>query len=525
MNIAEILITKARETPQFPALIATSRGRDRVLTFADLDRLTAQAAALLHAKGLRPGHAVLVFQPMSIELYVALLAIFRLGLVAMFLDPSAGREHIERCCSIVPPRGFVGSAKAHWLRLISPSLRRIPQKFAIGCPMPGAVSWSRMEREQGRAEMESVGADAPALITFTSGSTGEPKAAVRTHGFLIAQHEVLHRSIALCPGEVDLSTLPIFVLANLASGVTSVIADANLRRPGTIDPRPVLRQIHRHRPSRMAASPAFLERLVGCCEAENQPMDSFTKIYTGGGPVFPALLERLQRCALNADVVAVYGSTEAEPIAHCSCAEIDAADWLAMQQGRGLLAGKPVPEIVVRIVPDQWGTPIPTQTQADFEQQWLAAGEAGEIVVHGAHVLQGYLHGRGDEETKMQAAGETWHRTGDAGFFDAAGRLWLVGRCAARIRDARGTLYPMPAEAVARQFSWVRQCALVGLRERRVLVLESNRPTEADQLNALRQVLLPLGVDAVRVVKRIPVDPRHNAKIDYPRLHRMLGSF
>ena len=78
MNIAEILITKARETPQFPALIAAIHGRDRMLTFAELDQLTAQAAGLLHAKGLRAGDAVLVFQPMSIELYVALLAIFRL---------------------------------------------------------------------------------------------------------------------------------------------------------------------------------------------------------------------------------------------------------------------------------------------------------------------------------------------------------------------------------------------------------------------------------------------------------------
>ena len=373
--------------------------------------------------------------------------------------------------------------------------------------------------------MESVGADAPALITFTSGSTGEPKAAVRTHGFLIAQHEVLQRSIALCPGEVDLSTLPIFVLANLASGVTSVIADANLRSPGTIDPLPVLRQIRRHRPSRMTASPAFLERLVGCCEGENQSLDSFTKIYTGGGPVFPALLQRLQRCARNGDVVAVYGSTEAEPIAHCSCAEINAADWLAMQQGCGLLAGKPVPEIEARIIPDQWGMPLPPQSQADFERQCLPAGEAGEIVVHGAHVLQGYLHRRGDTETKMQVDDKIWHRTGDAGFFDATGRLWLVGRCAARIRDARGTLYPMPAEAVAMQFSWVRHCALVGSRERRVLALEPTRTPEVDQLKVLRQALLLLGVDELRLVKRIPVDPRHNAKIDYPRLQRMLGSF
>ena len=121
-----------------------------------------------------------------------------------------------------------------------------------------------------RAQVAPVDEQTPALVTFTSGSTGEPKAAVRTHGFLLAQHAVLEESLSLAPGEVDLTTLPIFVLANLASGVTSVIPDADLRYPGRIEPGPVfeqLRQLDRttHRlvgRTRIAASPALLARLA-----------------------------------------------------------------------------------------------------------------------------------------------------------------------------------------------------------------------------------------------------------------------
>src|SRR5437773_2403780 len=81
-------------------------GRASSLTFAELEREVATAAAWLESLGLRKGMAALVFVPMSAELYVALLAMFRLGAVALFLDPSAGRAHIERCCARWPPDLF-----------------------------------------------------------------------------------------------------------------------------------------------------------------------------------------------------------------------------------------------------------------------------------------------------------------------------------------------------------------------------------------------------------------------------------
>src|SRR5579859_2023113 len=176
MNIAEILQGHAGTHPALPAIIDTHRGRSRSTSFAELDRAAARAASLLWQQGLRPGDAVLVFHPMSVELYVALLAIFRLGLIAMFLDPSAGKEHIERCCALHNPRALIASPRAHLLRIWSSAVRRIPIRFVIGLPVPGAVRWSRLERLPVHEQLIPCSPETPALLTFTSGSTGQPKA-------------------------------------------------------------------------------------------------------------------------------------------------------------------------------------------------------------------------------------------------------------------------------------------------------------------------------------------------------------
>jgi acyl-CoA synthetase (AMP-forming)/AMP-acid ligase II len=528
MNIIEKLSEQALSRPDAAAITATTKGRARSITFSELDQAAARVAAALGQAGLQTGDAVLVFYPMSVELYVVLLAIFRMGMVAMFLDPSAGKDHIDRCCALNAPQGLIASPKAHLLRFVSAALRRIPKKFVIGFPLPGAVTLREAAMWESRPRIESriVAADSstPALITFTSGSTGQPKAALRTHGFLLAQHSVLQRSLELTAGDTDLTTLPIFVLANLASGVMSLIPDADLRFPGAIDPVAVVAQINQHRPVSTAASPAFLERLADHCLRREQRLTSFRKIFTGGAPVFPRLLDKLQTIAPESEIVAVYGSTEAEPIAEISRRAMTAEDDAAMMNGRGLLTGKPVPEIEVRILRDQWGEPVSPHARAEFENDCAPTGEPGEIVVSGDHVLSGYLHGQGDEETKFRVDGRPWHRTGDAGYFDEQGRLWLLGRCAARVADERGALYPFAVECSAHHFAGVRRTAFIRSGQRRLLVVELNDGLTDFKTDELKSALAWAQLDEVRIVTRIPTDKRHNAKIDYPALRKMLGA-
>ena len=535
MNIASILERQAAETGGRPAIIE----RGGMVTFAELDRAASDTAAELSAHGLRPGMRALVLSPMSIALYTTIIGLFRLGAAAVFVDPSAGRARLDRSIARARPEAFVAIPRAHLLRLTSRAIRAIPIKLAIGGWAPGAPVVARKARgattlrrppETAPLGIAACAPDTPAIITFTSGSTGEPKAAVRSHGFLVAQHRALVDSLGLSPGEVDLTTLPVFLLANLASGVTSVIPDADLGRPGAIDPAPLLEQIRTTRPTRVVASPALLDRLASYARRQSQPLDTFRWIHTGGAPVFPKLLDEIAAVAPAAAVVSVYGSTEAEPIAEIDRRAIAPADRDAMRQGAGLLAGRPAASVQLRILPDRWGTPLGPWQQADIERESVAGTAAGEIVVSGGHVLTGYLGGLGDEETKIRVGDAVWHRTGDAGYLDDRGRLWLLGRCAAKVSDSKGVLYPFAVECAASGIAGVRRSAFVEHDGRRLLVVEPGMDavepgteTGAGLRERLASHLSWALLDDVRLVRRIPVDSRHNAKIDYPALRRLLG--
>jgi acyl-CoA synthetase (AMP-forming)/AMP-acid ligase II len=230
----------------------------------------------------------------------------------------------------------------------------------------------------------------------------------------------------------------------------------------------------------------------------------------------------MQAMAPTADIVAVYGSTEAEPISHISHREISESDHRAMLAGKGLLAGVPVSAIQLRILRDSWGRPYGPFDAEEFAKHCLPPDQPGEIVVSGGHVLPGYLHGLGDEETKFRVDGTVWHRTGDAGYLDGPGRVWLLGRCSARIEDQHGVLYPFAAETAVYQDTRVRRAALVAHQGRRVLAVEFHDMAATPDLTPIRQVLAWTHLDEIRVCKRIPVDKRHNAKVDYPALHRTL---
>ena len=514
MNIAETLRLRASQLGDAPALIDVFRGNDRRYSFCDFDQATATVAGQLKAAGLREGDGVLILHPVAIELYLMLVGLFRIGCVAVFLDPSAGRAHIERCCSIFPPKAFFGSIRAQMFRLTVPALRRLPLAF---CPawFPGTL---KIDPTRGVITEPAIAAlvdDAPALITFTSGSTGEPKAALRTHGFLLAQHRVLERSLDLRPGGRDLTTLPVFALANLGSGVASILPNADLRAPGKIDPKPVIEQIRRHAIKTTAASPAFMSRILVDCQKSNSQLPELERIYLGGAPVFPGLLRRTKMICPNSTVTAVYGSTEAEPMAEIALPDMTEQDFDSMRKGKGLLTGKPVSEITLHVIQDRWGEPIPALSSEELRRLSRPLGEPGEIVVSGPHVLGGYLNGKGDKETKFDVDGKHWHRTGDLGYLDAHGYLWLLGRCSAKICDSRGTLYPFAVECAAMEKPSVQRAAVVAISGHRILAVECKDP---DCIAELERSLDWVKLDHIIAVDHLPVDKRHNAKIDYVAL-------
>jgi olefin beta-lactone synthetase len=520
MNIAQVLHDQAAARGTQLAIVD---GRES-LTFSALNDASADAAAALEDAGLRPDDRALVFCPMSTALYVTLIGMFRLGVTAVFVDPSAGTRHVAACCARLRPRAFAATPRAHLLRLASRAIRRVPIKLAIGGGVPAArpvAATPAQARSIDRPVIQHRDASSPALITFTSGSTGAPKAAVRSHGLLLAQHRALARELELRAGDVDLTTLPMFVLANLASGVTSVIPDGDLRQPAGVDPVRLVQRMRRYGCTRIAASPALLQRIADHLAQSQQRLD-ISRVFTGGGPVFPGLLDALAAVAPGAAIAAVYGSTEAEPIARLRLTEMSDADRDRIRQGRGLPSGHPISSIDLRIVPDTWGTPRGPYSEQEFDSLSLPPNRAGEIVVAGAHVLGGYLDASANGETKISVGDRVWHRTGDAGYLDPSGRLWLLGRCGARIADEQGVTYPFTVEAAASGIPGVRRTAFVLHRRRRVLVVEIDAE-EANAAASLERHLAWARLDDIRVVDRVPVDRRHNAKIDYPALETLLA--
>jgi len=552
MNLVTELNARAASHPERIALIQG----DKQLTFAELNAAAAAGGAELKRHGLQPGDRVLLLVPPGIELYPILLAIFHAGLVAVFFDPTAKKSAIRKFLEDYPPAAFIASPKAHLLRLLFAPLRRVPQNFHTSKYVPFSRSWRPQALASSDTTPHPVESNFPALITFTSGGTGAPKAASRSHGFLLEQHHAVASALDYRDAEVDLSTLPIFTLATLASGLSSVI-------PSSDDPAKILQECLANNVTRCAASPGFFLKLH---KADAFP--PFQRIHTGGAPVFPDFLRDLENAHPTTRATIVYGSTEAEPISHIDWQALSESDHRAMHEGKGMPVGKPVDSIALRIIkqspepncttsiqgarcslsavasrvggsrplercsrfsstpikpsnPNPFSPdPLPARLSIEqFDQLTLTPGSIGEIVVAGKHVLKGYLDPQRDIETKLHVGQQIWHRTGDAGWLDAQGRLWLVGRCSAIIhRPNAPAIHPFGIECAARLRCGIGTCALVEHREKVTLICEGSQ----DNALATRiQNEFP-EIEHLHFLPTIPLDRRHNAKIDYPALGKLL---
>ncbi len=516
MNIIRLLEREVKENPEKVALIH----KGEKLTYLELKQRSAAAAKFFSSHGLSSGHNALLFIPLSIELYVIFLGLIKNGITVVLIDPSAGKNHIEHAIQSICPDAFIATPKAHLLRFI-PAVRKIPKKFSTNIWLPGSklIRYSIDERQQ-QYDIETA-PDHPALITFTSGSTGIPKGISRSHQFLINQHQAIDNSLPSDENDIELNTLPVFILSNLACGITTVIPDIDIKNPADVDAGLIAAQIRQDGVNRLLASPAFCQNLADHLQAKNERIDSIRKIFTGGGPVFPNLLQQLSLCFPSAEIVAVYGSTEAEPIAHVSYINITESHFGRMQQGGGLLTGEPVPEVSLEIIPDMAGTPIGPFTEEAFSNMALSSMACGEIVVAGDHVQKAYISGDSGN-TKFEVGGTVWHRTGDAGYMDQDGKLWLQGRCSAKIEKDGVITYPFGVEAAAMSFPGVIKAAFVEVNGTSVLAVETQVADQQPLCDRIKANLKK--VDSIRIVKSIPVDRRHNSKILYRELEKLLDS-
>jgi acyl-CoA synthetase (AMP-forming)/AMP-acid ligase II len=473
MSLLAPFLDAARRHPDRSAIVERNGRR---ITYGELAAWSAGLAARFQARGATAGTRVLVAWPVSIELYAGLIALWRIGAVAVLPEAAMGLAGVRHAARTTSPAALLATPLIRAVLMLFAETRRIDRHLTMRqayTPTPFLLPLPDTH---------------PALISFTSGSTGEPKAMVRTIGLLTAQQSAISRLLApKSATSTDLVWFPAFVLSTLALGLTAVLPDVALGRPESVDCVRLVRQIGRHGVRRLLIPPSVAARLV-----KNDSPPPLEAIFTGGGPVFPLLLRRLAEWARPAEVYAVYGSTEAEPIAHIAASQVGQSDFAAMQSGNGLLAGKPVPEIALRLLDE-------------------------EILVAGPHVNDGYLDPAHDIGTKLRQDGRVWHRTGDLGRIDESGRLWLLGRRSGRVAG----LHPFSVECAALSWPGVDGAALADIGGTPILALAG----DASHIGDWRTRAAVLGVEKVRHLPRIPLDRRHNSKIDYAQLQRQLTQY
>lgn len=526
MNIAEILDRVSKERPDQPALIFSNPGGDpTITTYAQLNNWAAQIASGLQGLGLTEGDKMVVLAPISLNLYACLIALFRIGAAAVFLDPNSGRKRLEQAAKLADAKAFLGTRKAHLLRWISPSLYRIPNLLR---PEGNAsISINKLARSTlsnpSRSNLEPVDVEPehPAMITFTSGSTDDAGArgVLRTHLLLASQRTAIANALPPHPEDIDFPSFPITTFFNLAAGVTSVIPAALQNRKTATPPKVLFDQINNHQVRTASGSPGYWLPIIQYCLNHQQTL-TLRRIITGGAPVPPSLLRELSQIAPQAEILSVYGSTEAEPVAVLAVTDQLAELEMRTANGGGVPLGFPVKDIQVKILRED-GT----------EQE---SPKPGEIWVSGQHVARSYLGNSSANliNKRQDEGGRWWHRMGDIGYFDSQGCLWILGRINSGIQHSGKRIYPVPVEAVIEMQPFVQRAALVGMadsfaEEKAVLVIELN-PTHSPPNDWENQLLALCAkhdwpISAIYPITRLPLDLRHNSRIDYTALKRMIA--
>ncbi len=493
---------------------AVGRGM-RTVTFGTLARRVDAAAAGLLAAGIGPGTRTALLVPPIADFFVLAYALLRVRAVPVVVDPGIGLAKVRGCLAEAAPEAFVGIAKAHLARRALGWAPTAHLAVTAGpVPMPGTTSLRRLERDGDRAGFVPPRREdgTPAAILFTSGSTGPPKGVEHHEEGLLAQASLVRDLYGLGPGDVSLATFPPFALFGPALGMTTVVPRMDPTRPAKVVPARLVRAARTSGATVMFGSPALLDTLVrGTPEGTTMP--SLRQVISAGAPV-PRDTQRgvLRLLGPGARVHTPYGATEALPVASIG------SDELLDLPDDGICVGRPVPGVDVALMRITDG-PVASLTPDGH----VAPGEVGEVVVRGRVVSPAYAdRPEATDAAKLDWDGQLAHRMGDLASADAAGRLWFAGRKAHIVHAADGPLFSVPCEEVFRRHPAVRRCALVGVgaagAQRPVLVVQLEQTSRA----SVTPELLGLGateahtrpVATVLYHPSLPVDPRHNSKID-----------
>ena len=524
-NVAHFLAQQAVAQPTAAAVRAPfSHDSDGAIRYTERSfaELEAEASATGHyffTKGIGRGSRVLLMVRPGLDLIRIVFALFKMGAVPIVIDPGMGLKKFLRCVRHSKPMALVGIAPAIWsARLFRPSFRGINIKICVGRGFEKQIGGFK---SHGAFEVVDSAEDELAAILFTSGSTGAAKGVLYEHGMFLAQVDAIRRQYGIEPGEVDLPMLPVFALFNPALGMCTVVPDINPSRPASVDPEQIVRAIQQNSVTNSFGSPALWIKIARYCERKSITFPTIRRILMAGAPVPPALMSKMRAIIPNGEIHTPYGATEALPVSSISATEVLEQTVVRTQNGEGTCVGRPLPNVLVRIVEPTDG-PIATIEKVVE----LPAGSIGEIIVQGASVTRGYDYlPEADADSKIVDGAEQWHRMGDIGWIDDLGRLWFCGRKVERVLTDVGAMYTDCCEAIFNAHPWVYRSALIDLSQGRpAIVIEPEKsafPKSTDERARFIESLRELGQKNTQTVAikdfffeaNFPVDVRHNAKI------------
>ncbi len=433
---------RARISPDRTALLDPHRS----LTYAELADRTARYAGALRRLGVGPGDRVAYLGVNAVEVFETFFATWLLGAVAVPLNYRLSGMEIRYMLDDSGASVLVHSADADALvsaaAPLPATLRHVLAVNPAGRPVDGPEFAAEIAAGPTLDDEPPVGLDDPAIVLYTSGTTGRPKGAVLTHGNLtwntinyLAHVDVLSTDRALC-------IAPLFHCVGLGQvTLPTLFKGGSVELVPRADPGLVLERVSAARITSFSAVPTMLQMMCEHPSWDAADLSSLAVVQYGGSPV----QERVARAWLDRGVRLLqgYGMTEASPGVYMSTHDGTAAHPTAVG----------VPHFFTDVALLRDGRPAPV------------GGEPAELVVRGPHVFDGYWN-RPEESQASLVDGE-WFRTGDVLRVDDDGWAHVVDRVKDMYISGGENVYPAEVEAVAVQLDAVANCAVVGLADRR----------------------------------------------------------
>jgi acyl-CoA synthetase (AMP-forming)/AMP-acid ligase II len=422
---------------------------DRQWTYCEVESKSNQVAHGLAAMGLSPGDRCAILAENCLEWFPLYYGAFKAGVVAV---PLNHRLHPREWAYIAADaHAAVLFAQHRFLsELGGVELAARGRRVAIGETNPGWVALDELLDKQPTSRVvHRAGPGSDLYQMYTSGTTGRPKGAVLTHGAVLANIDQMRAAVPLAPRPRVLVVGPLFHAGSAVSSFSTIASGGSLLVRPSFDPADCVRCLDERGVTTATFVPAMIQAmLVGVDGVRERSYDGLERIGYGASPIAESTL-RDAMGVFGCEFSQGYGLTESSAVITVLTSE----DHRRALEGRPellLSCGRPVPGTEVRIV-----------DQSDHD---AAVGERGEIVVRGPQLMRGYWN---LPEATWSALRDGWLHTGDVGYVDDAGYVYLCDRLHDMIVSGGENVYPREVEDVLFDMPEIADAAVIGVPDER----------------------------------------------------------